>query len=776
MQNRSAAGSLALGQRVRQTVRAHKLGAAFAAYGAGGFLSANAFVLGGLAPFGVSFAAAAPDKYAPAAILGAALGYLISYQVFSNIKYVIAMLLLFLLRWGFTSSSYLRLMKMPGQVSCAISLGLPLMAFTVVSGGNVYGILLNVSEVLLACCAAYFFIRTAQTFEKGLENARQTDLTSMVIAFAIAVLALVHLKVFGLSLGRMLAVLVVLVAAQAAKEAGGAIAGVTAGVAAGILAGSNAFLMGTYGFGGLLAGVFAHLSRAAAAGVFLMVNLFALIADRSTMDPYLLVEIFISSVISILIPLSTLERLLGRGQEGTLVAGETYKAMLTNQMGDMSGALREVADATRQVNDKLAGMVGGDISSVYQCAADRVCRKCRQNATCWQLHYNDTNDALSQALGALRRGEPLEESAFPDWFAHSCKRLPELCKQMAALFSEYMARETVKRKMGQVRGVITDQFEGMALMIDAMGKDLDKIQVQDNETAQKVRQYLQTLTIFPDRVCCTLDGETNMTLEMVVPAYKLGRLRMEELTLDLSDLCGREFDLPARERPNDGNLIRLTFQEKATYSIRWGASQSCNGGARVCGDSYSYVDGKNGRVNVILSDGMGSGGAAAVDSTMTSQLLKKLIQAGVGLDAALKLVNSALLVKTGEESLATIDITGIDLYTGRVEFYKAGAAPTFLRKSGKGGYVQTNSLPVGILGGVSFEKSAVTLREGDWIVMVSDGAIAGSYDWLVSELEHYEGQDPQEFSERLLREARRRRDDGHEDDITVIAILLEEGV
>ena len=90
--------------------------------------------------------------------------------------------------------------------------------------------------------------------------------------------------------------------------------------------------------------------------------------------------------------------------------------------------------------------------------------------------------------------------------------------------------------------------------------------------------------------------------------------------------------------------------------------------------------------------------------------------------------------------------------------------------------MQTNSLPVGILGGVSFEKSAVTLREGDWIVMVSDGAIAGSYDWLVSELEHYEGQDPQEFSERLLREARRRRDDGHEDDITVIAILLEEGV
>lgn len=68
---------------------------------------------------------------------------------------------------------------------------------------------------------------------------------------------------------------------------------------------------------------------------------------------------------------------------------------------------------------------------------------------------------------------------------------------------------------------------------------------------------------------------------------------------------------------------------------------------------------------------------------MTTGLLCRLIQAGVGFDAALKMVNSALLVKSGEESLATIDVTQIDLYTGRADFYKAGAAPTFVVKSGQ---------------------------------------------------------------------------------------------
>ena len=148
----------------------------------------------------------------------------------------------------------------------------------------------------------------------------------------------------------------------------------------------------------------------------------------------------------------------------------------------------------------------------------------------------------------------------------------------------------------------------------------------------------------------------------------------------------------------------------------------------------------------------------------------------MSLDAALKLVNSALLVKSGDESLATIDITGVDLYTGRADFYKAGAAPTFLRKSGKAGYVESSSLPVGILGGVSFEKNTVTLREGDLIVMVSDGAVAGGYEWLLSDLEHYEGDDPKQLSDQVVAEAKRRRLDGREDDITAIAIFLEKGI
>ena len=92
----------------------------------------------------------------------------------------------------------------------------------------------------------------------------------------------------------------------------------------------------------------------------------------------------------------------------------------------------------------------------------------------------------------------------------------------------------------------------------------------------------------------------------------------------------------------------------------------------MCGDAYQSFTDRRSVAHIILSDGMGSGTAAAVDSNMTVSLLQKLIDAGVGYQAALKIVNSALLVKSGEESLSTIDITAVNLYTGQAWFYKAG--------------------------------------------------------------------------------------------------------
>lgn len=132
-----------------------------------------------------------------------------------------------------------------------------------------------------------------------------------------------------------------------------------------------------------------------------------------------------------------------------------------------------------------------------------------------------------------------------------------------------------------------------------------------------------------------------------------------------------------------------------------------------------------------------------------------------------------MLFKSTDESLATVDIASIDLYTGLTELYKAGAAPTLIRRSGKTGRAESKSMPAGILREVRFDRAAVRCREGDIIVMMSDGATIEGCDWIRDELESWEGGTAQELSERICEGAHRRRSDNREDDITVIAAILK---
>lgn len=175
---------------------------------------------------------------------------------------------------------------------------------------------------------------------------------------------------------------------------------------------------------------------------------------------------------------------------------------------------------------------------------------------------------------------------------------------------------------------------------------------------------------------------------------------------------------------------------------------------------------------LILSDGMGTGAPAALDSAMLCNLVGRLLEAGIPCGSALRLVNSALMVKGGRESLATLDTAAVDCYTGTAVFYKAGAAPTFLRRQGRAMRLEATSLPAGILDGVEPVERRFDLHEEDLILMVSDG-VPTEEPWVEEQLAAWEGTDPTELCRRIAEAARLRCRDPRPDDITVAALRLE---
>ena len=249
------------------------------------------------------------------------------------------------------------------------------------------------------------------------------------------------------------------------------------------------------------------------------------------------------------------------------------------------------------------------------------------------------------------------------------------------------------------------------------------------------------------------------------------QIKRSDLVKAVSNACGRKMDSPcisyAPER------CRIQFNEKPVFDLQIGTCQHSSGNGTLCGDSFNYFTDGMGRMISVISDGMGTGGRAAVDGNMAVGILTKLVKAGLSLDCSLNIVNSALIVKSDEESLATLDVSVFDMYTGNIEFLKAGAPMTFIKRGDNVIKVETPSLPAGILRSVSFAKKQFSANVQDCFVMVSDGVVSGGDGWLEAKLKVMEDFDVKELAEKLVNDALSRCTK-RDDDMTVIVMRCVE--
>ena len=82
-----------------------------------------------------------------------------------------------------------------------------------------------------------------------------------------------------------------------------------------------------------------------------------------------------------------------------------------------------------------------------------------------------------------------------------------------------------------------------------------------------------------------------------------------------------------------------------------------------------------------------------------------------------ELSSTIVLAETG------VDMSIFDLYNGKCEFVKAGAAVTFLRTKDGVEHIRSESLPLGVIQRQQSEKETRQLESGDVVVMVSDGIL-----------------------------------------------------
>lgn len=736
-----------------------------------GFVASRGAVFETLMPFGLTFAGGCSSVFLPSVAIGVFVGYFLPAVGSGGFRYIAALLAVIAVRMML--SSYKRLCENPLFLCIVAALSNAVTGMVSYSGVPLDALKM-VAECIIVFGGVFIVNRTFVSLDCERAGLSSDGIICLLGTATILIIGISHIYVFGISLGHTIGVFLIL----AAAKYGGALASSACGIAltfAAAVTGSFEGGFGIYAFAGLAAGIFGSLGKFAQAISVIATGVIGLsfMQFRSGSAAFF-TEILIGSFIFILMPRSsgiTISKFFYR--QPHLASQDSVNQALTMRLNLASHALIDVSDTISQVSSELGKINAPDFKTVLSHIEQDACAGCKLRIHCWESKASDTMDAVLSMINTVKGGEPQNSSAL-DEFKGRCLRIKKMEDTVNTRYSQYASLIAAENRIDEVRQVVSEQFEGISAMLSELALDFSCDQQFDSVAAESAVSALKTLGIHSLESAAKVDKFGRMSLEIKISLSDDTVLNRLQIMKILSLACERDFDIPNITKTGDTALI--TVNEHARLRIDIGVEQHCAVPGSICGDAYKYFNDGKGHFIMVLSDGMGTGGRAAVDGAMASGLMTRLLKAGFGYDCSLKILNSSMLFKSSDESLATMDIASIDLFTGQTELYKAGAAPTLVRRNGRSGRAESCSLPLGILKEVSFDRAGIRLKQNDILLLVSDGVTADGTEWIRDELERWGDGGAQDLAEHISECARRRYTNNRPDDITVMAAIIEKTV
>ena len=229
-----------------------------------------------------------------------------------------------------------------------------------------------------------------------------------------------------------------------------------------------------------------------------------------------------------------------------------------------------------------------------------------------------------------------------------------------------------------------------------------------------------------------------------------------------------------------GKRTHVVFERKPALKITYsGRRMASPAEPEHCGDSYGILCRGEAEIYAFICDGMGSGRDAAVTSELCAGFLNKMLCVSVPTKNTVSLLNTFLRARnkrSTRECAATVDLCRIRLDTGYAEFYKSGAAPTYVFRDGSLFKLGARTMPIGILKELDMAKNTSTVLPGDVIVMVSDGVTEGReecpelFEFIRTRIATHS---PSQLSDAIMSYSRHRK---ISDDASVVVLKIEENL
>lgn len=442
-------------------------------------------------------------------------------------------------------------------------------------------------------------------------------------------------------------------------------------------------------------------------------------------------------------------------------------------------SFQRLADVFLQLPARQDELQREDLEEIYENVKLRVCASCGKRADCWGRDVQKTTRLSYLLLAAVAEEEQPEGAdsamAAKESFFRHCVKGHAFCEELRSGFCRARINLMWNNRMLENRAAVAEQLHETAQIIQEIACTIFESAEVDTLLERKVKGHLrmQNVRVQELRVARNAGGHPELILTASTPRGRC--IPTRTVAEALSKVCGRTF---VPERDSRLTLGReksiLHFVEDTRYYMLTGTARATCAGQAMSGDNFSVLTGSYGQVVLSISDGMGSGPLAGRESQTVIELLEQFLEAGFSAQTAVRMINSSMVLRRGMQRFSTLDICGVNLYSGQCEFLKIGAATTFIRRAGWVETVASTSLPIGVFREVDCERSVKRLEHGDMIVMVSDGVLDAFPPRDAEELmKHFLLQErtdnPAELAQLLMDRVLEFEQDMPGDDMTIVA-------
>jgi stage II sporulation protein E len=452
--------------------------------------------------------------------------------------------------------------------------------------------------------------------------------------------------------------------------------------------------------------------------------------------------------------------------ERALVLSGKRELELSARLGALSEAMTGLSGVFYALSNRLCTPDAYKVRQICEGAFKKYCQKCGSCSRCWSREYERTADVMRKLSSAVIRHGSADSSYVPEWFLSSC---PNVLKALSEvnLTHARLLEDAAKQNKTEVFAL---DYEAMArLLTEASEENAAEYEI-DHALSERVRRAalgmemgFNSIAVYGKRKKTVIAG--GVELERV-------RINASEMGKRLSDAAG--VPLTAPEFRLDDGYVTMTASTRRTVNVESARATSKKQDERVNGDSTAVFENREERFYALISDGMGSGEEASLTSKMTAIFLEKLLYAGNRKHTVLKMLNNFIRHKN-LECFSTVDLLEIDTLGAEASFVKSGAAASYVIREGKLFRIASTSLPIGITREIASEEIRFGIKDGDLIVMISDGVSQSFEDgvWLLTMLS--EELDPDAPANVIAGSIldRARKNNGRSDDMTVIAVKVE---